>query len=375
MKKNMKIIFPIAIILITISVYSLITSNPPHSKKFSSVKSNSIPVEVKKISLEDYRITLDSYGLVKPSVQTQITSQVSGKILYINENFSDGGYLKKGELLIEVEDIDYKADVKIAQASLLLAKQELLEEQAQGKQAKANWKKFNKNEEANALVLRTPQLESAKANLLSAKASLQKAEIQLKRTKIYAPYNARVVSKDVNIAEVISSSSSIGTIYSSKELEISLPIKNNDIKFLDEILQNNKKIKVELYSSISNKTYEAEVSGSQSSIDEESNQFYIIAKIKKDTNSLKISEYLKAKIKTVKIQNAIVIPNESIYLNEYVYIEKESRIYRRNIKILSQEDEKSLISSGLKEDEKLVLTTLGLISSGTKVKVLKSENN
>lgn len=374
MKKYIKVIFPIAIIFISIIAYIFITKNPPKAKKRPTSKISSLPVEIKQIKSEKFNIHVNSYGLARAQTQTDILSQVSGKVTYINENFRDGGYFKKGELLLKIEDIDYLANIEIARATQALAHQELLEEQAQAKQALEDWNRFNKKEKPSDLVLRVPQLKYAKANLAAAQAQVTKAQVELKRTKIIAPYDGKVVQKDVSISQVVSSSTQLGTIYAHNSIEVNLPIKNSDMVFLRDKLSKKEEIKVLFTSSLSNNTYEGKIVSTQSSIDTNTKQVYLLAKITNKADEIKIGEYLKANIHAKEIQNAILITNKSIHQSEYVYIEKDSHIFRREIEIYWNNDENTLIKTGLNPLENLVITPLGATSSGTKVKVIDKQN-
>lgn len=369
MKKFLKISIPLVIITATAIMIYIIFANPPQMKK-EITKVSKIQVEVKNLNKEKFQVFLDSYGTAQASTKTTLTSQVSGKIIFINENFKNGGYFKKGDLLVQIEDEDYKADVKIANAQLILAKQTLLEEQAKAKQAKEDWKKFNIDEKPDDLVLRVPQLQSSIATVEAKEADLQKAKLNLNRTKILAPYDGRVIEKSISIAQVISNNAQIGTIFSNDNIEVRLPIKNKDLNLIDINLD----AKVEFISQLSNKIYEGKIVRSESTIDENTKQLYLIAQIDENISNLKIGEYLKAKIEAKKLENVIIIPNETIYQSSYVYVQKDGILEKRVIEISWQNDEYAVISNGLKENDNLILTTLGSVKSGTKVEIINKEN-
>ncbi|MEH6556066.1 biotin/lipoyl-binding protein, partial [Pseudoalteromonas tetraodonis] len=79
-----------------------------------------------------------------------------------------GGFFEKGDVLLQLDDRDLKAEVKSAQANLLNAEQNLLEEQARGRQALTDWQRLGNESEPSILVLRKPQLAAAQAQVLSA---------------------------------------------------------------------------------------------------------------------------------------------------------------------------------------------------------------
>jgi len=369
MKKTIKIIFPLLVVIITFLLVNTIMNNPPKAKRSKTKVEHILTVETQKILKKDFTVLIDSYGLSKASLQTTLLSQVSGKINYVNKNFINGAYFKKGALLLKVDDLEYKADVKIAQAEEILAKQALLEEEAKGKIAQENWEKYNANVKPSALVLRTPQLKAAQATLEAANAKLIKAKIALQRTKIRAPYEGRIIQADVNIADVVSSNTQLAIIYSTKNIEVRLPISNKNLRLMDTGFALKEKSLITLKASLTQKEYQAKIITREAKIDSTSKQAYLLARIFNEKEDLLLSQYLEAKIPGNTIKNAIIIPNASIYQGKYVYIEKKNFLYRKDITILWQDDEKSLITKGLNQNDNLVLTRLGLVSSGTKVKL------
>ncbi len=366
MKKKIKILLPITIIIITVLIVNTIMNNPPKTKRGFKKEKAGIKVETRLIQKQNYEMFIDSYGVIQASKKSALSTQVGGKIVYVSENFKEGAYIKKGEVLLKIEEADYKIDLQSAKAKLTLAEQALIEEQAKSIQAKEDWESFNKNQKANDLVLRKPQLESAKANVLIAKADLQKAQLNLKRTEIVAPYDARVDEKSVYLDELISSNTKIADISSSEIMEIKLPVNNNYLKYIDL----KSKPMVKFFSNVTNKSYEGQILRSKSSIDTNTKQLYLIAELKNIDTNLNFGEYLKAKISTKNLQDVLIVPNSSIYQGSYVFVEKNGVIERRNIQITWQDENNALIKQGLKEGENLVLTILGDVSSGTKVKVI-----
>jgi len=189
-----KIIIPIVIILITYFISQIIINNPPESNRGRGAPAAQINVNTLALQLQRYPIVINSYGKVTPRTSSVLIAQVSGEINEISQQFRSGGFFEKGDVLIQLDDRDHRAEVKINQSNLLSAKQVLLEEEARAKQALIDWKRLGNGSEPSALVLREPQLAAAQAQVLSAQANLEKAELILERTKIIAPYAGRILN-------------------------------------------------------------------------------------------------------------------------------------------------------------------------------------
>ncbi|WP_417795100.1 efflux RND transporter periplasmic adaptor subunit [Terasakiella pusilla] len=375
-----KFALPLGIVAATAVTVMLILNNPPEAK-FSPPKTAArILVEVQKIERQPYTVAIDSYGTVRPRTQTSLTSQVSGQITYISENFREGGFFEKGEIMVRVDPRDYRAEVKVAEADLILAQQTLSEESARADQAKADWQRLGKKGKPNDLVLRIPQLQAAKASMLSAEAKLGIAKLALERTEIKAPFSGRILGKHVDIGQVVSANTSLADIYATDFVEVRLPIKNSDLPLLNLPQEANRQApaatptQVLFYSDlIGDQQWSGILVRTEGAIDSDTQQLYGVAQIDKPFDLtpplIKIGQYVNASIIGRTLPDAIKIPNSAIYQGTFVYIEKDGLLQRRNVRTLWKNDEDALIAEGLEEGENIVLSPLGNVVSGTPVKV------
>ncbi|QIR15494.1 efflux RND transporter periplasmic adaptor subunit [Shewanella aestuarii] len=375
---NKKYLIPVVIIAIAVATVALITSNPPTSDRGKPMKVAAMLVETQVVKPQDYQIQVSSFGVVKPRTQSVLVTQASGQILSISPNFREGGFFEKGEVLVQLDDRDYQAEVKIAEAGLLLARQQLLEEQARTNQALADWQRLSNDRQPNALVLREPQLAAARAAMLSSQAKLEQANLALERTKIVAPYSGRILEKNVDVGRVVSTNSQLATIYATDYVEIRLPINNNDLALVDLPEQGNTVVaKVSFESDlIGLQKWEGQLIRTEGAIDSNSQQLYVVAQIDDPFDyqanqqmPLKIGQYLSANIAGKMLPQVLVIPTKAIYQGSYVYVVNNGKLLRREVTTRWQNSQDSVISSGLQAGDELVITSLGQVSSGTPVVV------
>lgn len=395
MRKYKKVILPIVIILVTVALMMLIFNNPPTSQRAKASKAPQMTVETSVLELQTYQVVVQSFGTVKPRTQSVLFAQVSGQVNKVSKQFRAGGFFEQGDVLLQLDDRDHRAEVKIAQASLMSAKQNLQEENARVQQAKADWQRLGNGKAPSALVLRQPQLEAAKAQVLSAEAQLDKANLSLERTKVVAPYAGRILKKYVDIGQVISSNTQLADIFAVDYVEIRLPIKNKDLplmKLPEEYRNAHEQSEMDESAMISNVVISSDLMGPQvwqgkivrteSAIDEMSQQLYVVAQIIRPYDSefnqgaqIKMGQYVTANITGRAVENALVIPSRSIYQGSYVYIVKDNLLMRKEITVGWQNGTESLIASGLNPGDELVLTALGQVSSGTPVAIADSNPN
>ncbi|WP_100913795.1 efflux RND transporter periplasmic adaptor subunit [Pseudoalteromonas spongiae] len=380
-----RFVMPVLILIVAGIIVSVIFKNPPTAKRFGGAKQAQLIVDAKTIEPRSYRVQVASYGIVKPRTQSILVAQVSGEISFISDSLRDGGFFEKGQMLLSIDERDYLAEVKIAEASLLSAKQALVEEQARGKQALADWQRLGSGDAPSDLVLRKPQLAAQQANVLSAQAKLEKAQLALERTKIVAPFSGRVLKKHVDIGQVVSNNAQLAEIFATDKVEIRLPINNKDLAFINlpEVYQSGEKTNqnsLVTFNSdlIGEQIWQGTLVRTEGAINDASQQLYVVAQIEdpystpvSGQNPVKIGQYVSATIKGREIPNALVIPNNAIYQGSYVYVlDKENQLLRKDISLAWQGESESLVATGLMANERLVVTPLGQVSSGTRVAVI-----
>ncbi len=379
---KLKFILPIIVIVASVGIASVILGNPPESKRQAPKRVAQLNVDVKTIVPENFTVKIESYGTVKPRTQSILYPQVSGQIVNISEKFQAGGFFNKGDVLVELDDRDLKAEVAIARSNLFNAKQSFSEEQARVEQAKQDWLRLGNKEQAPALVMREPQILAAQAKVDSAQASLNKAELALERTKILAPFAGRILTKNVDIGQLVSSGTKLAEIYAIDYVEIRLPLKNKDLPYID-LPENTRLTETQLQpevrfnsSLIKDQYWQGKVVRTEGAYDTNSQQLYVVAQIDDPYGvdvangmPIKIGQYVSAEILGKTVKNAITIPNKAIYQGSYVYVVDGDILKRKEIKISWQNDQVAIIEHGLIDGELLVLTPLGQVTSGTLVAI------
>ena len=386
---NKKKILPFAILFGFLAVAYIVKNNPPTSKRGKPSTAPQLSVEVQTVQPQNITLDIASYGTVKPRTQSNLYPQVSGEIKAISGNFREGGFFEKGETLVQLDDRDYLAEIDIAKATLLNAQQVLSEESARVEQAKQDWVRLGNEGQASDLVLRKPQLLAAQANVQSAQAGLSKAKLSLERTKIKAPYAGRILSKQVDVGQVVSSGTQLAELYAVDYVEVRLPIKNKDLPYMVlpestrfEQSSSEHKPSVTIYSDlIDRQQWQGNIVRTEGAFDASSQQLFVVAQIddpygisNQHSLPIKIGQYVTANIKGKTIDGGIIIPNKTVYQGSYVYTVQDKRLLRKPISIAWQNEEFALIEDGLSANELLVLTALGQVNSGTPVSISKKDN-
>ena len=387
--KNKKLI-PIAIFGGLLLIAVIIRLNPPESQQRAAFSGPMMTVETKLVAVTAYPIMLESYGTVQPRTRSMLVAQVGGQIVSVNENVRDGGFFEEGDVLATIDPRDYEADVRIAGAILMDARQTLAEAEARTNQAREDWARLGNTGEAPDLVLRIPQLKAAKARVISAESGLEKASLDLERSKIVAPFAGRILRKLVDFGQVVSPNTQLAEIYATDVVEIRLPLRNRDLPFID--LPESYRFadvtrasggRVEIRSDLGGEdAWDAVLIRTEGAIDETARQLHVIAQIDDPFGRdheyrapLKIGQYVTARLEGKTVPGAVVIPNNTIYQGTYVYTVEDGILRRRDIEIDWQNDVEAIIGAGLLPGDVLVTTPLGQVTSGIRVSVVGEEGD
>lgn len=179
-----------------------------------------------------------AYGEMLSNENLSLSSMVQGQVIWRNPAFNEGSRVKKGTVLIRLEQSNYLAILASAQHELANAQQALQEEKFKGRQAIDDWQRSNLPEQPGDLVLRKPQLLAAKARLNSAKSNIEKAQYELQQTHIRAPFDAIINKRQVALGSFVSQGSAIAQLSASSKGEISLSLSAKQWQLLDPNMNN-----------------------------------------------------------------------------------------------------------------------------------------
>lgn len=378
--KFKKLIVPIVIVVVAIvAANSLSSMKKPAEKK--QEQRLGILVNGKAIVAEDLVYQIQSQGTVKPKLQTNLSSEVNGQIVEVAEQFIEGGFFNKGDLLVRVEPADYQTNVKAAEASLAKAQAALEEEKARGRVAEEEWRSFTAGN-APELGLRRPQLASALATVQSAEAELDRAKRDLARTEIRAPYAGLVKSRSANLGQFISRGSVLGVIYGTEVAEVRLPLTDNDLAFMNlpTLADNSIQPQVTFNALVAGKahSWQGKIVRTEGVLDERSRVIYAVAQIqdpyqrqaKNSAEVLRFGRFVQASILGNATTNVIVIPRHLLLTQQQVLvIDKQQQLQFRQVDVERTDENFAYIRQGFAADDLLATSAIANPLAGTVVRL------
>lgn len=388
MNKPVKIVLPILIIAAAYIVAKvMISSRAPAERQVP--RAPAPVVQVLEVNPGEYRVRVNSRGVVQPRTRGTLVAQVSGEVIRINPDFRDGGFFSGNEVLVQIDPRDYQAAVTIAESDLIQARQILAEEEARSRQAALDWQRLGGNEEPGDLTLRKPQLASARANVAAAEARLAQARLNLSRTRITLPYDGRVLKQQVDIGQVVNAGTVLGEAYATDAVEVRLPLSNRQLAQLvipEQYRDTDKEVAgpaVRLSATVGSETFvwQGRIVRSEGAIDATSRQTFVVARVddpyaRREDNRppLKVGQYVEAEIEGRTLDDVYVIPASALRGEIYAYVlGDENRLSERRLDIVWRGGNEVVVKAGLKPGENVVTTVPAGAAEGMEVRPADAE--
>ncbi len=178
---------------------------------------------------------VNATGTVQAARQIELLPRVSGQISRLGENFVAGGFVRRGELLLIIDPVDYRLALRRAQAAVAQAQVAVETTSGRAAVARLEWRQFARSdqEEPSPLALYQPQLAEARAGLAAAEADLAAAKLNLERTEIRSPFNARIRSKTAEVGQFVQAGQRIAVLTGTDAVEVVAPVPQAELPWLD----------------------------------------------------------------------------------------------------------------------------------------------
>ncbi|MGH7524474.1 MAG: efflux RND transporter periplasmic adaptor subunit [Gemmatimonadales bacterium] len=173
-----------------------------------------VPVRMEQVGRRDLVAAVTSSGQIEAKTDVDISSEVTARILKIH--VKEGDMVKAGELLVELDQAQFKGAVDRGQATLAQADAGQVQATANRDQAKRTYDRQTELKRTSpnlitdesvelarqAYLVADANLKSAAALVEQAQAGLKEAQDNLARTMLYSPISGRVVRLAVEEGEV-----------------------------------------------------------------------------------------------------------------------------------------------------------------------------
>jgi RND family efflux transporter MFP subunit len=322
-------------------------------------------------------------GTVVPSREVILKSRVSGEIIEIHPEFTEGGFLKKDMKILQIDPKDYELALARKQSAVTDAEYALKLELGHQTVAKREWDLLNQGKPAQdmekELALRQPHLNKARADLSAAEAELKAAMLDLERTHVVSPFNAMVRSKSVDLGSQITPQEPLAELVGTDayRIQVSLPV--DRLEWIDVPVQvgdPGSKARIvygqghECIGTVVRLMGDLATEGRMARVLVEVADPLGLKASNKDRSPLLIGEYVRVEIQGRKLDSVFQIPRAALRDQSNVWVAGENQTLEiRNVRPIWRAADIVLLKDGLKSGERLIVSDLPAPVQGMPVRV------
>lgn len=345
MGKFKPVVFSLLMLLL-IAVYTSCrdknyNTNSPATQK--PVNVSGIVVMPKEIENKIY-----TTGSILANEEVEIRSEVSGRVVKIN--FTEGGFVNKGDLLIKINDVDLQAQLK-----KLLIEESLSKEDV-----------YRKTKLLELAAISQEEMDIAKNQLGVIQADIELVRSQIAKTEIFAPFGGQIGLRYLSPGGFATPSILIARLMEVDPVKIEFAVPE---KYLGKI-QNGSTIffRTDSYDS----TFRGIVYAVDPKIDPSTRSLSIRARCQNKEKLIFPGSFAKVEIVIEKLTDALIIPSQAIIPDirgEKVYVRENGMVKIVYVTTGIRGEREVQVSSGLQPGDTVITTGLLQLRENMKVDV------
>ena len=256
-------------------------------------------------------------GTVGTLGEVTVIPEATGDIVYVAENFRNGGEFSADETLVQIDTTTYEILLENARLDLVYAEaylREVLDKQSRGDLSLES----NPDGEIQLWMDLDGEIDQAEARVEMARNRVRLREIALDETRVRMPFDGYVTATQISVGQVVNSQSSrIGQVYAKNELHVRVPISTFDLDSLQPAVGRAAEVTVD------GRVYLTEVERVSRRVDIETRlaSLYLYILDQEDAEYLpKPGAFADVTIDGPQRENVFVLPEASMQINGSVWL-------------------------------------------------------
>ena len=311
--------------------------------------SAAVPVQVEPVPRRSISQYLETNGTLEAENEVDIVARTTGPVIEINTE--EGRLIRAGQVIARIDDREASNQVAISAVARDEAKLAF-------DRAKSSWSEGLVSQEA---------YDTALSKLNSATAQLESAEIQLAYTRITAPFDALVVTRDIKLAQYVTPGTTLFRISDFIPLLCRVEIPEKDFPRIR--IGQRGHIRVEAYPG---EQFLAEVARLRPTVDAATGTFTATLEVD-GKDKLRPGMFASVYLQTDTHDDAVVIPRDALVLDslgDTVYVKAGDAAERREVQLGLRSEDSVEVLDGVDEGDLLIVVGQDGLADGTPVSVI-----
>jgi membrane fusion protein (multidrug efflux system) len=300
------------------------------------------PVRAERVSQK-----LEALGNARANESVDVSAKSSNIVTAVK--FRDGERVRRGQVLVQLDDAQVRADAAAAEAALT-------ESESQ----------YNRSRELlSTQALSKSSFDQLEATMKANRARLQSAQARLEDTVIRAPFSGRVGLRRVSVGTLISPGAVITTLDDTSVIKLDFSIPENFVASLREGLAVRATAPA-----FPGRSFAGKVASIDSRVDVATRSVTVRALLANEDGALKPGMFLNVSLANDE-REALVIPEEALTPEaerQFVFVVTDGKAERREVRIGGRRPGSVEILAGLAAGEQIVIEGTQKVRDGSAVR-------
>lgn len=341
------------------------------SKKAQQEKPRTAPVSVAKATEKDVPVEINAIGEMQAYSSVAVKSQVNGLLLKVH--FTEGQYVKKGDLLFSIDPRPFEAALSQAEATLA-------RDRAQLNNAKVDASRYEelvkKGYVAQAQYdqFRTAA-EALEGTVKADESTVANAKILLGYTKIHSPLTGRTGGVQINEGNIVRADSDkeLVTIYQIEPIYAAFSVPEQN---LPEIKSHMAKSRLDVAVTVpeaGDGNYKGELTFVNNTVDRQTGTILLKGTLKNSDRKLWPGQFVNVALKLATERNAVTVPSQAVMAGQkgqYVFVVKnDMTAEQRPVEAGRTYGSETVVSKGVNPGETVITDGQLQVLPGIKVEI------
>ena len=410
--RTLKIVLPLLTLVCAVLAVGYLQATRPEIER-TGPSERARPIAASTVRIADIQPSIDAFGEVVAQRDVELRALVAGPVVAVGENFVNGGTVRTGELLVEIDPFEYRAAVTEAEAALAEARAQLAETRAELGAEEAGLAEdrtqlglaerelarreallakgtatektvddalVRRSERVRALATTDRRIAGLRARIARQEAvisrsavALERAERALANTRLVAPFDGYLTGVSAALGKRLGVNDRVVRLLDQARLDIRIHLSDADYGRLVSSAAGlrGRPVEVTWRAGERNFPFRALIQRADGEVDAASGGVRVYARIEHGASRvpLRPGAFVEVRIPDRVYQGAARLPETALVGGDTVYAVVGGRLEPRPVALLARVGNDVVVSGGLADGESIATTRFPEIGPGVKVQV------
>ena len=408
----LKIALPLLTLVCAVLAVGYLRATKPEIER-TGFEERARPIAAATVEILDVQPSISAYGEVVAQRDVELRALVAGPVVAVGENFVNGGTVRAGDLLVEIDPFEYRAAVTEAEAALAEARAQLAESRAElgaeesglaedrtqlalaerelarreallakgtAAQKTVDDALVRRSERARAVSATERRAAGLRARLARqdaviarSRVALERAERDLENTRLIAPFDGYLTGISAALGKRLGVNDRVVRLLDQARLDIRIQLSDGDYGRLVSSAAGlrGRPVEVTWRAGERNFPFRAVIQRADGEVDAASGGVRVYARIE-DAGArvpLRPGAFVEVRIPDRVYRGAARLPETALVGGDTVYAVVEGRLEPRPVALLARVGNDVVVSGGIADGERVATTRFPEIGPGVKVQV------